>query len=190
MTLQVAVTFGQYDAKAPRVGYNLTLALPPEEQDRNYIDKLDILEQEDKGAEENFVLEVNTPPPPDLLAFLRLVNLEGLSQPAVIHLASADFEQRYPQHLACQVLQAEPVCLGMSPSGSVPAPHARQAAAWRRRASSPSTLGCRAKHRCAAGLSRVHFSALEPQHISAQGRTPSSWSPSSAARLGATCASP
>lgn len=75
--VQVAITFGQYDMEAPSIGYQLTLPLPPETEDANRDDKADILDLAGLQEETTFTLRRLEPPPDELLAFLRLVNIKG-----------------------------------------------------------------------------------------------------------------
>jgi [ribulose-bisphosphate carboxylase]-lysine N-methyltransferase len=58
-------------------GFILSLALP--EDDKFYDDKADILELNGLAEATSFTLRVNQEPPEQLLGFLRLINLSGMS---------------------------------------------------------------------------------------------------------------
>jgi [ribulose-bisphosphate carboxylase]/[fructose-bisphosphate aldolase]-lysine N-methyltransferase len=70
--------YGAYDAVAPRTGYLLTLSLPNEDEDKCYFDKMDILESQSLSTSASFTLAPNAAPSEDLLAFLRLMNVQGV----------------------------------------------------------------------------------------------------------------
>lgn len=89
---QVLLDHGAVDPSAPRPGFVLTLALPPEPDRSNpegsssnapppptfFNDKLDIAESAGYGATATFVLDPRaTAPPREMLAYLRLMNLGG-----------------------------------------------------------------------------------------------------------------
>jgi [ribulose-bisphosphate carboxylase]-lysine N-methyltransferase len=56
-------------------GYSLSLTLP--EDDRYYADKLDILERNRLGASASFSLVRGQEPTPEMMGFLRLMQLNG-----------------------------------------------------------------------------------------------------------------
>jgi [ribulose-bisphosphate carboxylase]-lysine N-methyltransferase len=56
-------------------GYSLSLTLP--EDDRYYADKLDILERNGLGASASFSLVRGQEPTPEMMGFLRLMQLNG-----------------------------------------------------------------------------------------------------------------
>eukprot|EP00892_Ulva_mutabilis_P002294 jgi/Ulvmu1/12065/UM083_0078.1 len=74
---QVALDYGMYDVHAPQPGYLLTLSLPGEDEDSCYFDKLDIVEEAGMAPAQPFTLKPRAAPPPELLAFLRLMNVRG-----------------------------------------------------------------------------------------------------------------
>ena len=76
--VQAALDFGMYDVKAAEPGYLLTLSLPGEDEDTCFYDKLDIVEEQGMAASQPFTLKPREAPPPELLAFLRLMNIAGL----------------------------------------------------------------------------------------------------------------
>ena len=61
-----------------QAGFQLTLAL--QEGDRLYDDKADTLEINGYSESHAFLLKPGQQPSVDMLAFLRLMNLEGLAQ--------------------------------------------------------------------------------------------------------------
>lgn len=79
--VQVALDHGMYDARAPDAGYLLTLSLPGEAEDTCFFDKLDILEEQGLKAAQPFTLQPRAPPPPEMIAFLRLMNTRGVATP-------------------------------------------------------------------------------------------------------------
>jgi hypothetical protein len=76
--VQVLLDYGVYADTNSQPGYLLTLSLPREETDRCYFDKLDILEQQGMKPSETFTLQARKAPPPEMLAFLRLINISGV----------------------------------------------------------------------------------------------------------------
>lgn len=74
---QILLDYGALDTAAgdDGAGFALTLTLPPD--DPFLDDKLDIAESAGYAASATFVLTPDAPPPPDLLAYLRLMNLGG-----------------------------------------------------------------------------------------------------------------
>lgn len=75
--VQVALDYGMYDAQAPDAGYLLTLSLPAENEDTCFYDKVDILEEQGFAAAQAFTLKPRQQPPPEMVAFLRLMNIGG-----------------------------------------------------------------------------------------------------------------
>lgn len=110
--VQVALDYGMYDAQAPNAGYLLTLSLPGENEDTCFYDKLDILEEQGLAAAQPFTLKPREQPPPEMVAFLRLMNTGGpaLSDPLCVPVlwelskgAAAKIHSRhlYPRLLPC-----------------------------------------------------------------------------------------
>lgn len=75
--MQAVLDHGVYDEEAPNPGYILQLSLPDEESDRCYYDKMDILEGAGMGTSCSFTLVPRQAPSPDMIAFLRLMNIQG-----------------------------------------------------------------------------------------------------------------
>eukprot|EP00882_Tetradesmus_deserticola_P024104 GHRQ01026330.1.p1 GENE.GHRQ01026330.1~~GHRQ01026330.1.p1 ORF type:complete len:451 (+),score=161.10 GHRQ01026330.1:119-1471(+) len=63
------------DPSSNKAGYSLTLTLP--EDDRYYADKLDILERNGLGGSASFSLLRGEEPAPEMMGFLRLMQLSG-----------------------------------------------------------------------------------------------------------------
>jgi [ribulose-bisphosphate carboxylase]-lysine N-methyltransferase len=72
---QVLLDHGAIDPSAVGGTFALTVTLPLEDRFRD--DKLDVLEGAGLGESNEFVLRAGAPPPPPLLASLRLLNLSG-----------------------------------------------------------------------------------------------------------------
>jgi hypothetical protein len=68
-----------YDVEAPNSGYLLQLSLPDEEEDNCYYDKESILEDQGLGPSNSFCLVPRQVPSPDMIAFLRLMQIRGTS---------------------------------------------------------------------------------------------------------------
>lgn len=77
--MQVLLDHGVYDTQSPSPGYLLQLSLPDEEEDRCFYDKMGILEQQGMGTTLGFTLVPRKAPSADMLAFLRLINIQGES---------------------------------------------------------------------------------------------------------------
>lgn len=77
MLLQALLDNGVYDIDNPSLGYLLQLSLPDEDEDRCFYDKMGILEDQGMGTSQSFTLAPRQPPSPEMLAFLRLMNVQG-----------------------------------------------------------------------------------------------------------------
>lgn len=73
--IDVLVDFGCFDESHPRRGMALTLAI--DESDENYDDKCDVVEEVARlRVSQSFEVSEEEPPPEDMLAFLRLIQLK------------------------------------------------------------------------------------------------------------------
>lgn len=75
--MQAVLDHGMYDTVRPAAGYILQLSLPDEEEDRCYFDKEGILEDVGMQPTHTFILKPKTIPSDDMIAFLRLMNIQG-----------------------------------------------------------------------------------------------------------------
>lgn len=75
--MQAVLDYGMYDAKSPSPGYLLQLSLPDEEEDKCFYDKEGILEDQGMSKSQSFTLVPRQAPSPEMIAFLRLMNIQG-----------------------------------------------------------------------------------------------------------------
>ena len=77
--VQALLDYGVFDLENPRSGYLLQLSLPDEDEDRCYYDKEGILEDKGLATAQSFTLAPREAPPENMLAFLRLMNVQGVA---------------------------------------------------------------------------------------------------------------